>query len=422
MNFTKLSKEELLKQKTELEKAYNEIKNIGLKLDMSRGKPSPAQLDLSNDILTQYGTYITENGTDARNYGLLNGVPEVKEYFGKALGLNPNNIIIGGNSSLNLEYDCFNRFWVFGTQGATPWGKLDKVKFICFVPGYDRHFDILQEYGVEMINVSLKEDGPDMNEVEEIVKNDPAVKGLFCVPLYSNPTGSCFSDEVVERLAKMETAAEDFRIFWDNAYGIHHLCDEGEKLADIFELCNKYGNSNRPVYFFSTSKITYSGAGISLMAASEDMIKEIKSHLTYQTIGYDKINQLRTLYFFKTHGGIFEHMKRHAALLRPKFEMVVNRFKNEFTDSGILQWTEPKGGYFISVETLPGCAKELVALCKDAGLVLTGAGATYPKKHDPNDSNIRIAPSYPGEEELSKALDVFCVCLKLTSVNKLLNN
>lgn len=421
MNYKKLSKSELKDIKAELEKKYASYKESGLKLDMSRGKPSPKQLDLSNDMLTVMSDYYAENGFDTRNYGVLEGLPETRKYFGEVLGLDPDNMIIGGNSSLNLEYDALMRLWVFGTQGHTPWSKLEKVKFICLVPGYDRHFSILEELGIEMINVELFDDGPDMDRLEELVRNDDSIKGVFCVPLYSNPTGACYSEEKTERLASMKTAAEDFRIFWDNAYGIHHLYDDGEKLPDIFKLCKKYGTENRVLYFFSTSKITFAGAGVSLMAASSDIIKENKTHLFCQTIGYDKINQLRTLEFLKTHGGIFAHMKRHADILRPKFEMVAKKLEEEFEENDILSWTEPRGGYFISVDTMPGCAKATVALCKEAGLTLTGAGATYPKKLDPKDTNIRIAPSYPEEEELKKAIEVFCICVKLEAVNKLLS-
>lgn len=420
MNYTVLSEKELTSLRNELEKEYSSYKESGLKLDMSRGKPSPAQLDLSNDLLTGFGSYYAESGIDARNYGILDGLPETREYFGKTLGIDPENIIIGGNASLNLEYDALIRLWVFGTEGFLPWSKLEKVRFICLTPGYDRHFSMLQDLGIEMINVPVYDDGPDMDKVEELV-GDESVKGIFCVPLYSNPTGACYSDEKVKRLASMKTAAPDFRIFWDNAYGIHHLYDEEEKLADIFALCEKYGNPNRVLYFFSTSKITYPGSGVSLVAASSDMIKEIKSHMSCQTIGHDKINQLRTLEFFKTHGGIFAQMKRHADILRPKFELVINRLKEEFYDSGILSWKEPKGGYFVSVDTYPGCAKETVRLCREAGLTLTDAGATYPYGKDPADTNIRIAPSYPDKEELAAALDVFCLCVKLAAVNKLLS-
>ncbi len=423
MQINGLSKSELEALKEELKAKHEAFKSSGLKLDMSRGKPSPKQLDLSNDLLTGFGSYTSQDGLDARNYGVLDGLNETKEFFGKALGLNPKNILIGGSASLNLEYDALIRLWVFGTHGETPWGKLDRVKFICQTPGYDRHFAMLEDLGIEQISVPLLDDGPDMDKIEEIVSADPSVKGIFCVPLYSNPSGVCYSDEKVRRLAKMKTAAKDFKIFWDNAYGIHHLYDEEEnreKLADIFELCEEYGTEDRILYFFSTSKITYPGSGVSLLAASEASLSEIKAHMSKQTIGFDKINQLRTLHFFKTHGGIEEQMKRHAAILRPKFELVLNKLEEEFSDSGILTWQKPKGGYFISVDTMEGRAKRTVALCKEAGLVLTAAGATHPLGHDPKDTSLRIAPSYPDFEELEKAAEVFCICVKLAAVEKLL--
>lgn len=425
MQITELSKPELKALKEELLKKHSSYRASGLKLDMSRGKPSPRQLDLSNDLLTNFDSYITESGLDARNYGVLDGLPETKEFFAEALGLNPQNILIGGSASLNLEYDALMRLWVFGTGGEKPWYRLDKVKFICQTPGYDRHFAMLEDLGIEQISVPLLEDGPDMDKIEEIVSSDPAVKGIFCVPLYSNPSGICYSEEKVRRLAKMQTAAKDFKIFWDNAYGIHHLYDEDEnreKLADIFKLGKEYGTEDRILYFFSTSKITYPGSGVSLLAASENSLKEIKAHMSKQTIGHDKINQLRTLHFFKTHGGIHEHMKRHAAILRPKFELVLNKLEEEFAGSGILKWQVPKGGYFISVDTLEGCAKKTVELCKEAGLTLTGAGATYPYGIDPLDTNIRIAPSYPALPELEKAIEVFCICVRLAAVEKILND
>ncbi len=423
MNYLELSKQELSELKTDLEKKYSSYKEKGHKLNMSRGKPSPKQLDLSNDLLTEgMGSYYASDGTDTRNYGLLDGLPETKKFFADALGLNPDNIIVGGNASLNLEYDALVRCWIFGSCGEKPWSALPEVKFICLTPGYDRHFAMLEDLGIKMISVELKDDGPDMDKIEEIVKDDPSVKGIFCVPLYSNPTGTCYSDENVRRLAAMPTAAKDFKIFWDNAYGIHHLYDEGEKLADIFKLCEEYGTEDRVYYFFSTSKITHPGSGISFIAASAPMVKEIKTHMSKQTIGHDKVNQLRILHFFEKNGGIFEQMKRHADILRPKFELVVNTFKEEFADSGILSWQEPKGGYFVSINTLEGCAKATVALCAEAGLTLTGAGASYPYGKDPKDSNIRIAPSYPEIDELETAIEVFCVCCKLAAVNKLLED
>lgn len=414
------SADELLKAQQKLISEYDRLKSCNLSLDMSRGKPAAAQLDLSNGILTlQLDSYINCEGNDVRNYGILTGIKECRHLFAELLGIKEDNIIIGGNSSLNLIYDAIARYFMFGKLGSTPWSKLDKVKVLCPVPGYDRHFAICEEFGFEMINIPMDNNGPDMDMVEKLVKEDDSIKIMLCVPLYSNPNGVCYSDEVVERLAKMETAAEDFTIIWDNAYGIHHVYSE-TKLANIFELAAKYGNEDRILYFFSTSKITFPGSGVALIASGDKAIAEIKRRFGIMTIGYNKINQIRTYSFFKTPGGMMEHMKKLGAMLREKFDVVLNKLDEEFGDNDLLTWTKPGGGYFISVDTLPGCAKETVRLAKECGLILTDAGATYPYKKDPNDSNIRIAPSYPTVEELEKAIEVFCVCVKLAAVNKLL--
>ena len=421
LDYLSCSKEELLQQKAVLEATYKDYVSQHLKLDMSRGKPAGSQLDLNNDILNTLETYITEDGTDARNYGVLDGIPEAKRLFSELLNIPTKQIIIGGNSSLNLMYDNFMRLMMFGTQGNTPWCKLDKVKFLCPSPGYDRHFAICEDLGVEMIAVPMHEDGPDMDYIESLVREDESIKGIWCVPLYSNPQGICYSDEVVDRLASMETAAKDFRIFWDNAYGVHHIYEE-HQLKDIFEATRQAGNEDRVYYFFSTSKITFPGAGVALMASSENNIAEIKKHMTVQTIGHDKLNQLRTVNYFKTPEGVKAHMKKLADELRPKFDVVLNTLEKELAGSGLLTWTKPNGGYFVAVDTLDGCAKATVALAKEAGVVLTGAGATYPYKNDPRDRNIRIAPSYPTLEELTQAIELFCVCVKLAGVNKLLED
>lgn len=414
------SADELLKAQQKLISEYDRLKSCNLSLDMSRGKPAAAQLDLSNGILTlQLDSYINCEGNDVRNYGILTGIKECRHLFAELLGIKEDNIIIGGNSSLNLIYDSIARYFMFGKLGSTPWSKLDKVKVLCPVPGYDRHFAICEEFGFEMINIPMDNNGPDMDMVEKLVKEDDSIKIMLCVPLYSNPSGVCYSDEVVERLAKMETAAEDFTIIWDNAYGIHHVYSE-TKLANIFELAGRYGNADRILYFFSTSKITFPGSGVALIASGDKAIAEIKRRFGIMTIGYNKINQIRTYSFFKTPGGMMEHMKKLGAMLREKFDIVLNKLDEEFGDNDLLTWTKPGGGYFISVDTLPGCAKETVRLAKECGLILTDAGATYPYKKDPNDSNIRIAPSYPTVEELEKAIEVFCVCVKLAAVNKLL--
>lgn len=410
-----------MEEKQLLEKKYADYVGQKLKLDMSRGKPASTQLDLNNDILSTLETYITEDGTDARNYGVLDGLSEAKKLFSELLNIAPANMIIGGNSSLNLMYDAMTRLFLFGTEGELPWCKLDKVKFLCPSPGYDRHFAICEDLGIEMITVPMHEDGPDMDYIESLVKEDASIKGIWCVPLYSNPQGICYSDEVVDRLASMQTAAKDFRIFWDNAYGVHHIYDE-VKLKDIFEAAHAAGNENRVYYFFSTSKITFPGAGVALIASSLSNIAEIKKHMSIQTIGHDKLNQLRTVNYFKNADGIRVHMKKLGNELRPKFEIVLNTLEQELAGTGLLSWTKPQGGYFVAVDTLPGCAKETVKLAKEAGVVLTGAGATFPYQNDPQDRNIRIAPTYPTVEELQKAMELFCVCVKLAGVNRLLES
>lgn len=418
LDYTKYEVEQLMDEKQLLEKKYADYVEENLKLDMSRGKPASTQLDLNNDILDALESYVTEDGTDARNYGVLDGLSEAKKLFSELLHIAPANMIIGGNSSLNLMYDTMTRLFLFGTEGERPWCQLEKVKFLCPSPGYDRHFAICEDLGVEMITVPMHEDGPDMDYIESLVKEDASIKGIWCVPLYSNPQGICYSDEVVERLASMETAAKDFRIFWDNAYGVHHIYEE-VKLKDIFEACQVAGNENRVYYFFSTSKITFPGAGVALLASSLSNITEIKKHMSIQTIGHDKLNQLRTVHYFKNAEGIRAHMKKLGDELRPKFEIVLNTLEEELAGTGLLSWTKPKGGYFVAVDTLPGCAKETVRLAKEAGVVLTGAGATFPYQNDPQDRNIRIAPTYPTVEELQKAMALFCVCVKLAGVNHL---
>lgn len=419
LNYISCSKERLLEEKALLEETYKSYVAQNLKLDMSRGKPSSSQLDLNNDILNALEVYTTEDGLDARNYGVLDGIPEAKKLFSALLNIPEEQIIIGGNSSLNLMYDMFIRLSLFGTYGNTPWCKLEKVKFLCPSPGYDRHFAICEALGIEMITVPMNEAGPEMDYVEALVKGDESIKGIWCVPLYSNPQGICYSDETVERLAKMQTAAKDFRIFWDNAYGVHHIYEE-ESLKDIFEVAKAYGYEDRIYYFFSTSKITFPGAGVALMAASKKNIDEIKKHMSVQTIGHDKLNQLRTVRYFKDVEGIKAHMEKLGNELRPKFDVVLSTLEKELGGTGLLTWVKPKGGYFIAVDTLEGCAKATVELAQKAGVVLTEAGATFPYKKDPKDQNIRIAPTYPTIEELQKAMELFCVCVKLAGVNRLI--
>lgn len=419
MDITKFSKVKLLALKEDLEKQYADFQAQNLKLDMSRGKPAGTQLDLTNGILFTLTKYITEDGVDARNYGGLDGIPEAKKLFSGLLDIPTEKIIIGGNSSLNLMYDTMVRFMLFGTGGNTPWSKLDKVKFLCPSPGYDRHFGICEDLGIEMITIPMTEHGPDMDLVEKLVAEDPAIKGIWCVPLYSNPQGIIYSDETVDRLGSMKTAAPDFRIMWDNAYGVHHIYTEN-KVKDIFAVCEQAGNPNRVFYFFSTSKITFPGAGVALLASSPENIVEIKKHMGMQTIGHDKLNQLRTVTYLKNPEGVRDHMAKLAAELRPKFDVVLETLDRELSGTGLAKWTKPQGGYFVAIDTLPGCAKATVALAKAAGVTMTGAGATFPYKKDPNDTNIRIAPTYPTYDELKIAIALFCVCVKLAGVNKLL--
>jgi len=414
-----LSKEELSSYKQELEKKYEEIKNLGMSLNMSRGKPSPDVLDFSNGLLGALENYHTKDGTDVRNYGVTTGIPECKELFSGLLDILEDRLIVGGNASLSHMYNIYSILYLFGPPGFEPWSKLPKVKFLCPVPGYDRHFAVSEDFGTEMVNVPMTENGPDMDVVEELVKNDDSIKGIWCVPLYSNPEGVVYNDETVRRLAQMETAAPDFRIFWDNAYGVHHIYDE-YKIADIMKLADEAGHPDRVYYFFSTSKVTFPGGGVGLFASGEANIKQMKAHIGKQTIGYDKITQLRTVNFFKTPDGIREHMKKLGAVLRPKFDLVLDKLEEEFAGTDLLTWVTPKGGYFISIDTMDGCAKEIIAMAKEAGATLTGAGATFPYKKDPNDKNIRIAPTYPGLDELEKTMDLLSVCIKLVSIDKLL--
>lgn len=423
-SYQEMSKEQLLQEKAALEAEYAKIKEMGLSLDMSRGKPAAEQLDLSMGILDTVdakSVVKSENGTDLRNYGVLDGIPEAKKLIGDMVGAKPENVIVYGNSSLNIMYDQIARAEIFGICGNTPWSKLDKVKFLCPVPGYDRHFAITEEFGIEMINIPMTEDGPDMDMVEQYVNNDAAVKGIWCVPKYSNPQGVVYSDETVRRFANLKPAAADFRIFWDNAYVVHHLYEDNQaQILNILDECEKAGNPDIVFQFCSTSKVSFPGAGIAAISASAANIADIKKKLTIQTIGHDKINQLRHVKFFKDQKGVQEHMMKQAAIIRPKFEMVEEMLTEEIASRGIGTWMHPLGGYFISFEALEGCAKKIVEKCKEAGVVLTGAGSPYPYKNDPKDSVIRIAPTYPSMDELKEAAKVFTVVVRLVSVDKLL--
>ena len=423
MVYAEMSKEQLLTEKGVLEQQYAEYKAKGLKLDMSRGKPAPEQLDLSIDMLLHCldGDYKASNGIDCRNYGILDGIPEAKKLFEEMLDIGDDEIIVGGNSSLQLMYDTIIRALHFGVYGGDkPWGKCEKVKFLCPVPGYDRHFAICESLGIEMIPVQYKEDGPDMDEVERLVSSDEEIKGIWCVPMYSNPTGITYSDEVVRRFAALKPAAKDFRIFWDNAYCVHHLSDDHDTLLNIIEECKKAGNPDMVFQFTSTSKISFPGGGLAVIVASKNNIDFIKNQMTVQTIGFDKLNQLRHCKFFKNYDGIKAHMKKHAAIIQPKFSVVLYVLNKEIAPLGIGKWVSPKGGYFVSFDAMEGCAKRIVSLAAEAGVVMTGAGATYPYGKDPKDSNIRIAPTFPSVDELRQAMEIFCVCVKLASVEKLL--
>ena len=423
--YISLSKQELEQEKQKLTAAYDAFKSKGLKLDMSRGKPAGDQFDLAAgllDALNSQSSPYAEDGADCRNYGVFDGIPECKAIFAGILDVEPSEVFVGGNSSLALMYDAIAKMMLLGVHpGATPWCKLDKVKFLCPVPGYDRHFAITESFGIEMVNVPLLSTGPDMELVEELVANDASIKGIWCIPKYSNPTGITYSDETVRRFAKMKTAAEDFVIMWDNAYAVHDLYPEsGDRLLGLLEECKKAGNPNRAMLFTSTSKISYAGAGIAAFACAEQMMKRMKALITIQTIGYDKMNMLRHVRYFQNLDGVMQHMKKEAALLQPKFQIVLDTFAEELDGLEIAQWYSPNGGYFISVDVLDGCAKRAVQLCKEAGAVLTGAGATFPYGKDPRDCNIRVAPTYPGVEELKITATLLCVAVKLAACEKLL--
>lgn len=422
--YADMSREELLSLQKDLNEEYKEACSKGLKLNMARGLPSAKQLDMEADFFNTLhpdSDFISEAGIDCRNYGELIGIHEARKLMADMMEISDEEVIVFGNSSLNVMYDTVCRSMILGVNGNTPWCKLDKVKFLCPVPGYDRHFAITEQFGIEMINIPLNDDGPDMDLVEKYVNNDLAVKGIWCVPKYSNPTGVTYSDEVVRRFANLKPAAPDFRIYWDNAYTIHHLYNgKEEQLLEILSECKKAGNPDMVLKFCSTSKVTFPGSGIAALGASKTNLDYIRKIITIQTIGHDKLNQLRHVRYFRDINGMHAHMKKHAEIIRPKFELVDKVLNSELGDLGIGRWTKPNGGYFVSFNSLNGCAKTIVGMCKEAGVTLTGAGATYPYKKDPDDSNIRIAPTFPPIEELEKALDIFVLCVKLASVNKLL--
>lgn len=422
--YKEMSKEELLAEKQELEAAYQEYKSRNLSLDMSRGKPSQDQLDLSMgfmDILNSGAVLKSEEGIDCRNYGVLDGIKEAKELMASMVDASPDQVIIYGNSSLNVMYDTVARSMMEGVLGSTPWYKLGKVKFLCPTPGYDRHFAITEHFGIEMINVPMTADGPDMDVVERLAAADPLIKGIWCVPKYSNPQGIVYSDETVRRMAALKPAAEDFRIYWDNAYCVHYLdFEHQDHILNILEECRKAGNPNMVYEFVSTSKIVFPGSGLAALISTRENLASIKKQMAIQTIGHDKLNQLRHVRFFKNKEGVLEHMKKHAELLKPRFDIVLKTMEEGLGGLGIASWVAPRGGYFIGFDAMEGCAKRIVAMMKEAGVTMTGAGATYPYNKDPKDSNIRIAPSFPTVEELGLAAEIFVVCVKLASIEKLL--
>ena len=420
--YSELSVEELSALKESLQAEYEEIKSCGLKLDMSRGKPSAAQLDLSMDLLNCLTEEDIKSVTpDVRNYGLLEGLPGMRKLFADMLGLKPEEIFVGGNSSLNLMYDTLAKGMLFGYYNSEkPWGQCGKIKFLCPAPGYDRHFGVTQTLGIEMVTVPMTPTGPDMDIVEELVQNDASIKGIWCVPMYSNPDGITYSDEKVRRFANLKPAAKDFRIFWDNAYCVHHVSDQHDELLNLMDECRKAGTEDSVFMFASTSKVTFSGAGVAAFGCSENNMKHLVKLISMQTIGLDKVNQLRHLKYFKDLDGVKAHMEKHCALMKPKFETVLRHLDEEIAPLGIAEWQRPNGGYFISLNVMSGCAKQVVALCKEAGVVLTPAGATFPYGVDPLDRNIRIAPSFPTAEELEMATKVLCLSVKLASVQKLL--
>ena len=426
MNLTEMSRSELESFHAKCLKEYNDFKALGLSLNMARGKPCTDQLDITSDILdviNSKSNMICSDGTDCRNYGGLTGIPEAKQLFAEILGISTEDIIVGGNSSLSMMYDAVARAMTNGVLGSEkPWKEYDKVKFLCPSPGYDRHFAICENLGIEMVTVPMTPTGPDMDMVERLVSEDDRIRGIWCVPMYSNPDGITYSDETVRRFAKLRPRAKDFRIFWDNAYCVHHLTDTPDTLLNIFDEARRYGNENMIFEFASTSKISFPGAGVAVLAASKENIAQICTILGKQYISYNKVNQLRHARYFKNLDGIKKKMLAHRSIIAPKFELVLNRLESELSELGILEWTKPNGGYFISVYTLPGCAKKVVGYCKEGGVVLTAAGATYPYGKDPEDRNIRIAPTYPTLPELEEAMTLFCISVKLAASEKLLNS
>lgn len=424
MNYLNAKREELEKEYALLSNEFENVKGLGLNLNMARGKPGKEQLDLSNgllDVINSNSDFVGADGMDCRNYGVLEGIAECRKLFGDILGVDSKNVMVGGSSSLNMMFDTISCLMTKPVaEGCKPWYEVKDRKFLCPVPGYDRHFSITEYYGFEMINVPMTENGPDMDIVEELVSKDESIKGIWCVPKYSNPQGITYSDETVRRFAALKPAAKDFRIMWDNAYCIHDITDTPDELLNLYDECKKNGSEDMPIMFCSTSKITFPGAGVAAMAASENNMKLFMERYNFEVISYDKLNMLRHVRFFKNLDGIMEHMQKHKAILKPKFEIVLKHLESELKPTGIGEWTNPNGGYFVSIDVLGGTAKRVVELCKQAGVVMTGAGATYPLGKDPEDKNIRIAPTFPPNSELETAMEVFCICTKLAACEKLL--
>ena len=420
MDILKADRTSLEELYAQLTAEYEKLRGLGLKLDMSRGKPARDQLDLCEPMLTvlSHNDQMQDGKTDVRNYGVLEGIPSCRELFADILQVPVENVIAGGSSSLTMMYDTMLRLWTFGAPGHEPWSKQGKIKWLCPAPGYDRHFAITQQLGIEMIPVPMTETGPDMDMIERLAGEDPAVKGVWCVPKYSNPQGITYSDDTVRRFAAMKTAAPDFRVFWDNAYIVHHLGEEHDELLNIFPEAEKCGTQDRFLEFCSTSKVTFAGAGVAAMAASLNNIAWTKKIMTVQAISPDKINQLRHVRYFQNVEGLTDHMRKHAAILKPKFDLVLALLEEKLGGTGAGSWHTPRGGYFISFDALPGCAKRINTLCKEAGVVMTGAGATFPYGKHPQDSNLRIAPSMPPLDELKQAAEVFCTCALLAAVEK----
>ena len=424
-DFTKLSRLELQQVKDDLLARYHQFKSRAITLDITRGKPCPEQMDLALGMLdcVNRDNYLTSDGIDCRNYGGLDGIPEAKKLFAQYLGVAPEEIIVGGNSSLNMMHDTLMRATVKGVaQNSPPWSKLPQTKFLCPSPGYDRHFFICDYLGINMIPIAMNDGGPDMDMVEKLVADDESIKGIWCVPKYSNPTGIVYSDEVVDRLASMDTKADDFRIFWDNAYSVHHLTDNPIRLKNILTACKNAGNSERVFIFGSTSKVAFAGSGLAIMAGSAKNMHLVKKQIAFQTIGPDKLNQLRHVAFFRNIKGIEDHMKKHAAILRPKFEAVQRELTEELADKNIAEWSQPAGGYFVSIDTMAGCAAAVIQMAAQAGVKLTPAGSTYPYMNDPQDRNIRIAPTFPALADVRSAMQLVGICIQLVSIDKLLND